>query len=180
MGRGAQFVGTERSYLKRDETPKLLAASWIQLDVARELWAWWAGPGQDVPARADEGLQAAAIAGSPEGPRASQLRPFVSRNVLAMLQGTMPFLAKRRCSTRRTTTIWELIRLCGRQNLQRRRRQCDSCGILLELARVWAAMPVAAPRSILFASVTAEEQGLLGSEYLGNMRPCHRERSCWI
>jgi len=45
------------------------------------------------------------------------------------------------------------------------------CGILLELARVWAAMPVAAPQSILFASVTAEEQGLLGSEYLGTHSP---------
>jgi len=29
--------GTERSYLKRDETPKLQAASWIQLDVAKRL-----------------------------------------------------------------------------------------------------------------------------------------------
>jgi len=29
--------GTERSYLKRDETPKLQAASWIQLEVARRL-----------------------------------------------------------------------------------------------------------------------------------------------
>jgi Zn-dependent M28 family amino/carboxypeptidase len=44
------------------------------------------------------------------------------------------------------------------------------CAILLELARVWAATPVA-PRSILFASVTAEEQGLLGSEYLGKHSP---------
>jgi len=37
MGGGAQFVGTERSYLKRDDTPKLEAASWIQLAVARRL-----------------------------------------------------------------------------------------------------------------------------------------------
>jgi len=29
--------GTERSYLKRDETPKLQAASWIQLDVAKRI-----------------------------------------------------------------------------------------------------------------------------------------------
>jgi Zn-dependent M28 family amino/carboxypeptidase len=41
------------------------------------------------------------------------------------------------------------------------------CGILLELARVWAGTKPAPPRSILFAAVTAEEQGLLGSEYLG-------------
>ena len=41
------------------------------------------------------------------------------------------------------------------------------CGILLEIARVWAGTKPAPPRSILFAAVTAEEQGLLGSEYLG-------------
>jgi Zn-dependent M28 family amino/carboxypeptidase len=45
------------------------------------------------------------------------------------------------------------------------------CGILLELARVWAGMPLPAPRSLFFAAVTAEEQGLLGSEYLGKHSP---------
>jgi TonB family protein len=39
--------------------------------------------------------------------------------------------------------------------------------MLLELARAWAKAKKAPPRSILFAAVTAEEQGLLGSEYLG-------------
>jgi len=29
--------GTERSYLRRDATPKLEAASWIQLEVAKKL-----------------------------------------------------------------------------------------------------------------------------------------------
>ncbi|MCU1297584.1 MAG: Peptidase, partial [Acidobacteriaceae bacterium] len=41
------------------------------------------------------------------------------------------------------------------------------CGILLELARVFAKAAQKPRRSILFASVTAEEQGLLGSEFLG-------------
>jgi len=41
------------------------------------------------------------------------------------------------------------------------------CGILLELARAWAKAKKTPPRSILFATVTAEEQGLLGSEHLG-------------
>ena len=45
------------------------------------------------------------------------------------------------------------------------------CGILLELARVFAQASQRPRRSILFASVTAEEQGLLGSEYLGNRPP---------
>lgn len=39
------------------------------------------------------------------------------------------------------------------------------CGILLELARVWAALPEKPRRSALFLAVTGEEGGLRGSEY---------------
>jgi len=45
------------------------------------------------------------------------------------------------------------------------------CGILLEIARAFAEGPQRPRRSVLFASVTAEEQGLLGSEYLGRHLP---------
>ena len=45
------------------------------------------------------------------------------------------------------------------------------CGILLELARTWATLTTPPPHSVLFAAVTAEEQGLLGSEYLGQHSP---------
>jgi len=39
------------------------------------------------------------------------------------------------------------------------------CGIILELARAWAAQPKKPKRSALFLAVTAEEGGLRGSEY---------------
>ena len=39
------------------------------------------------------------------------------------------------------------------------------CGILLELARAWAALPEKPRRSALFLAVTGEEGGLRGSEY---------------
>ena len=45
------------------------------------------------------------------------------------------------------------------------------CGILLELARAFGTASIRPRRSILFAAVTAEEQGLLGSEYLGKHPP---------
>jgi Zn-dependent M28 family amino/carboxypeptidase len=41
------------------------------------------------------------------------------------------------------------------------------CGIILELARAFAQSPVRPPHAVYFAAVTAEEQGLLGSQYLG-------------
>jgi len=39
------------------------------------------------------------------------------------------------------------------------------CAVLLELARAWAALPQKPRRSALFLAVTAEEAGLLGSQY---------------
>ena len=45
------------------------------------------------------------------------------------------------------------------------------CGMLLEMARAWAASGIKPPHSVIFAAVTAEEQGLLGSEYLGQHPP---------
>jgi Zn-dependent M28 family amino/carboxypeptidase len=42
---------------------------------------------------------------------------------------------------------------------------------LLELARVWSSMNPKPKRSIYFAAVAAEEQGLLGSQYLGKHPP---------
>jgi Zn-dependent M28 family amino/carboxypeptidase len=41
------------------------------------------------------------------------------------------------------------------------------CGVVLEIARVWASLAQKPRRSGLFAFVTAEESGLLGSEYYG-------------
>jgi Zn-dependent M28 family amino/carboxypeptidase len=45
------------------------------------------------------------------------------------------------------------------------------CGIVLEIARVYAQAAQKPRRSIFFSAVTAEEQGLLGSEYLGKHPP---------
>ncbi len=50
------------------------------------------------------------------------------------------------------------------------------CGMLLELARAWSELysphsGMKPPHSVIFSAVTAEEQGLLGSEYLGQHPP---------
>jgi len=41
------------------------------------------------------------------------------------------------------------------------------CAVVLDLARAWAALPRKPKRSAVFLFVTAEESGLLGSEYYG-------------
>jgi Zn-dependent M28 family amino/carboxypeptidase len=45
------------------------------------------------------------------------------------------------------------------------------CGMMLEMARAFASAPQSPRRSILFAAVTGEEQGLLGSDYLAHHLP---------
>jgi len=47
---------------------------------------------------------------------------------------------------------------------------------MLAVARAFSALPKAPPRSILFAAVAAEEQGLLGSQYLAEHLPVHPGR----
>src|SRR6266699_186006 len=165
--------GTERSYLKRDETPKLQAASWIQLDVAKKIMGMVGLDLDKMFQRAQmKDFKPLQLPVRLKAHIASQLKPFVSRNVLAMLQGTDAVFGKEAVLyTAHYDHLGIDPSLPGDKIYNGANDNATGCGILLELARVWAAMPVAAPRSILFASVTAEEQGLLGSEYLGKHSP---------
>ncbi|MEA2741053.1 MAG: hypothetical protein QOH05_4360, partial [Acetobacteraceae bacterium] len=45
------------------------------------------------------------------------------------------------------------------------------CGILIEMARAFAQSSERPPHAMYFSAVTAEEQGLLGSQYLGEHLP---------
>jgi Zn-dependent M28 family amino/carboxypeptidase len=104
---------------------------------------------------------------------ASKLRPFVSRNVIAELPGADP---KRKDEAVLYTAHYDHLgidpNMKGDNIYNGAVDNGTGCGILLELARAWSAERTSVPaRSILFASVTAEEQGLLGSEYLGKHSP---------
>jgi Zn-dependent M28 family amino/carboxypeptidase len=160
--------GTERSYLRRDATPKLEAASWIQLDVAKKL-VGLAGLNLDELYKQAQTREFKPI----ELPvhlkahLASELRPFVSRNVVAKLEGSDRELKDEAILyTAHYDHFGIDPSLKGDQIYNGAVDNATGCGILLELARVWAKSPAPA-RSILFAAVTAEEQGLLGSEYFG-------------
>jgi Zn-dependent M28 family amino/carboxypeptidase len=160
--------GTERSYLRRDGTPKLEAASWIQLDVAKKL-VGMAGLDLDALYKQAQTREFKPI----ELPvrfkahLASELRPFVSRNVVAKLEGSD---AKLKDEAILYTAHYDHFgidpSLKGDQIYNGAVDNATGCGILLELSRVWAKSSPP-KRSILFAAVTAEEQGLLGSEYFG-------------
>jgi Zn-dependent M28 family amino/carboxypeptidase len=165
--------GKDKSYLRLDGTPHLQGASWIQLDVAKKLAAmsqmdidkmFQQAQSRDFkPVELPVRLQAHVV---------STVRPFNSRNVLAMLPGNDP---ARRDETVMYTAHYDHLgvdsSLKGDNIYNGAVDNATGCGILLELARAWSQSDQqgqqAPPRSILFAAVTAEEQGLLGSEFLG-------------
>jgi Zn-dependent M28 family amino/carboxypeptidase len=162
--------GKDKSYLRLDGTPMLQGASWIQLDVAKKLAAmsqmdidkmFQQAQSRDFkPVELPVRLKAHVV---------STVRPFNSRNVLAMLPGSD---ANRRDETVMYTAHYDHLGIDtsakGDNIYNGAVDNATGCGILLELARAWSQsgrqLP---PRSILFAAVTGEEQGLLGSEFLG-------------
>ena len=79
----------EKTYLKEDTNPHLQAASWIQLEVARKLFAM---SGLDLDKEFDaagkRGFKAVELPVRLKATVASTVRPFQSPNVVAMLPGT--------------------------------------------------------------------------------------------
>jgi len=163
----------EKSYLKLDGSPKLKVASWIHLDAARGLAA---AAGMDLdkmmsdarsrdfhPATLPVKLQAHVV---------SKVRPFESNNVIAMLPGSDP---KMRAEAVMYTAHYDHLgirpEMPGDNIYNGADDNATGCGILLELAHAFSGAAQQPRRSILFAAVTAEEQGLLGSEYLGKHPP---------
>jgi TonB family protein len=162
--------GGEKSFLKLDGTPKLAAATWIQQDVARKL----VGMGgrdldrlfQQAQSREFKPME---LPVKLKAHMVSSVRPFNSRNVLAMVEGSDP---ARKAEAVLYTAHYDHFGIdktkpAGQNIYHGAADNATGCGVLLELGRAWAAAKPAPPRSILFAAVTAEEQGLLGSEYLG-------------
>jgi len=166
--------GGERSYLKRDGTPKLEAASWIQLEVAKKLVAL-AGLDLDklYQQAQSRDFKPIELPVKLKAHIASDIRPFNSRNVVAKLEGSDP---RRKSEAILYSAHYDHFgidnsRPKGDNIYHGAIDNATGCGILLELARVWAGTKPTPARSLFFASVTAEEQGLLGSEFLGKHPP---------
>jgi Zn-dependent M28 family amino/carboxypeptidase len=164
--------GSEREYLKRDETPRVQAASWVQLDVAKKVVAMGGFDLDKLLAQAQtREFQPVELPVHLRGHVASELRPFVGRNVVARLPGSD---AKRSDEAVLYTAHYDHLGIDanakGDNIYNGAVDNGTGCGILLELAHAWSTTS-ASPRSILFSAVTGEEQGLLGSEYLGKHPP---------
>jgi Zn-dependent M28 family amino/carboxypeptidase len=163
----------EKSYLKLDGTPKLKAASWIHLDVAGNLAK---AAGLDLEKMMSDAksrdFKPVPLGLHLNAHMASKVRPFESNNVIAALPGAD---AKLKDEAVMYTAHYDHFGIRpdmqGDNIFNGAMDNATGCGIVLELARTYAQSAQKPRRSILFASVTAEEQGLLGSEYLGKHPP---------
>ncbi len=163
----------EKSFLKLDGTPKLKVASWVQLEVAKQMAAT-AGTDIDkmmADARSRD-FHPVALPLKLKAHMVSKIRPFESNNVLAMLPGSDRTLKSEAVMyTAHYDHLGIRPEMPGDNIYNGANDNATGCGILLEIARAYSEATGRPRRSILFASVTAEEQGLLGSEYLGKHPP---------
>ena len=92
------------------------------------------------------------------------LRTIDSKNVLAKLEGSDPQLKNEYVVY---TAHWDHLGKDDTGIYHGAEDNALGCASLIELGRAFTKMTVPPKRSILFLSVTAEEQGLLGSQYYG-------------
>ncbi len=156
----------EKSYLQGDPAATLKAAAWIQHDVANKLLA-------SINMTADQAIEAAGKRGFKAVELPVRLKAHIlskvcryeSANVIAVVPGTDSAAGHDQAviySAHDPDAKGDGIYNGAADN-------GTGCGILLELARAWTT--VKPPHSMYFAAVTAEEQGLLGSQYLGMHPP---------
>jgi Zn-dependent M28 family amino/carboxypeptidase len=163
----------ERSGLAGDSEPKLALASWVQLEKAR---AMLADAGQDldamIAAAQKKGFQPISLPLQVSAHVVSGIRHFESNNVIGKVSGSDPELKKQAVIF---TAHYDHLGIRPNQpgdNIYNGALDnASGTAMVIEMARAVAAAPVKAKRSMYFASVTAEEQGLWGSEYLGKHPP---------
>ena len=162
----------EKSYLKL-EGPVLKVASWIQLEVARKLAA---ASGLDLDkmmadARSRE-FHPVDLGAKLKAHMVSKVRHFESNNVVAILPGSDRKLnGEAVMYTAHYDHLGVRPDMPGDNIYNGAVDNATGCGILIEMARAFSVAKDRPGRSLIFAAVTAEEQGLLGSEYLGKHPP---------
>jgi Zn-dependent M28 family amino/carboxypeptidase len=168
----------EQVYLSNDTDPKLEAASWIQLDVARQLFGASGLKLDEMMASAGtRGFKARELPVRFKAHIASQVRKFVSNNVLALLPGTDAGSATQAVVySAHYDHLGIDPNLSGDKIYNGAVDNGTGVAMLLELAHVFATSSARPPHPVLFASVTAEEKGLLGSNYLGKHLPIPADR----
>jgi Zn-dependent M28 family amino/carboxypeptidase len=172
----------ERTFLRDDANPRLQAASWIQLDVARKLFAM---SGLDLDkeftAAGTKGFKAVELPVKLQATVTSTVRPFQSPNVVGMLPGDATHAIAAHevpdqavLYTAHYDHLGFIPGMAGDNIYNGAADNGTGVAMILEMAHAWSDAVhngLKLPHSVIIAAVTAEEQGLLGSEYLGQHPP---------
>lgn len=162
----------EKSYLQDDPLATLRAAAWIQHDVAEKLFKA-AGLGSvdaEIEKAGKPGFKAVDLPVKLKAHIESRVRRYDSTNVVGKVAG-----AASGGNAVLFTAHYDHLGIDpdakGDNIYNGAVDNGTGCGILLELARAAAQSTQKPPHDFYFAAVTAEEQGLLGSQYLGMHPP---------
>lgn len=162
----------EKSYLKGDPTATLEAASWIQLPTAQKLMqAAGLDLDKEIDAAGKPGFKAVELPIRLKAHVASVVRPYVSNNIVGKVAGADSAEKNAVFYTGHYDHLGIDPNAKGDGIYNGAADNATGCGILMELGRVVAQSKTPPPHTMYFAAVTAEEQGLLGSQYLGMHPP---------
>jgi Zn-dependent M28 family amino/carboxypeptidase len=167
--------GKEGSHVKvKPNQPALKMAGWMTQQTAANLFR---NAGQDLDAlmraAASRDFKPVSLGYRLSGQLVSTLRPFDDANVVAKMTGSDPKLRDQvilysahhdHLGIGKPDPDGDAIYNGAIDN-------ASGSAMLIELARVWANTKPVPKRSIYFAFVAAEEQGLLGSAFLGQNPP---------
>jgi len=163
----------DKSYLEGDPDARLRAAAWIQHGAAQRLFTL-AGLG-DLDKAIDQAGKPGAFHAVELSVRLrahieSRVRRYVSTNVVGRVEG-----ASAANQAVLYTAHYDHLGIDpdakGDGIYNGAADNGTGCGVLLEMARAFAQSPVKPPHAVYFSAVTAEEQGLLGSQFLGMHPP---------
>jgi Zn-dependent M28 family amino/carboxypeptidase len=178
-GYGWQVVrnswGRERSFTKQSPNdPSLRFAGWITEPVARELLR---NAGHDLDAltraAASRDFRPVSLGYRLTGDVTTNIRTFDTANVVAKVEGSDPKLKQEAIlySAHHDHLGIGTPDSTGDRIYNGAIDNASGTAVVLELARAWAAASPKPKRSVVFAMVAAEEQGLLGSEWFARNPP---------
>jgi Zn-dependent M28 family amino/carboxypeptidase len=176
-GYGWQVVrsgwGRERSYTKnREGDPALKLAAWISRNTAANLFK---SSGHDLDALMNAAhsrdFKPVSLGYRLKGNTASKVRPFETNNVIGRLPGSDAKVGQEAVLY---SAHHDHLGVGEPDDDDKNDRiyngaidNASGTALLIDLARVWSEATPKPKRSIVFAAVAAEEQGLLGSAWYG-------------
>jgi Zn-dependent M28 family amino/carboxypeptidase len=149
--------------------PGLAFAGWVTKQVGEKIANTIGKTADELLQMADtRGFRAKALPFKFSGRAPAKIREVHTRNVVGRIEGSDPALKQEAVIF---SAHWDHLGIGEPVNgdaiYNGAADNATGCGMILEIARAWAGLPVKPRRSALFLAVSAEEAGLRGSNFYG-------------